>query len=68
MRNEAKERGKNFLGRSKATFVNSLSKFILSTYNVPAYVLGPGDTVVIRKDKNPCLCDTNMLMNSDFIL
>lgn len=45
MRNEAKERGKNFLGRSKVTFMNSLSKFILSTYNVPGYVLGPGDTV-----------------------
>lgn len=68
MRNEAKERGKNFLGRSKVTFMNSLRKFILSTYNVPGYVLGPGDTVVIRKDKKPCLCNTNMLMNSDFIL
>jgi len=52
----------------KVTFMNSLSKFILSTYNVPDWVLGPGDTVVIRKDKNPCLCNTNMLMNSDFIL
>lgn len=48
--------------------MNSLSKFILSTYNVPDWVIGLGDTVVVRKDKNPCLCDTNMLMNSDFIL
>lgn len=37
------------------TFVHSYNKHILNTYSVPVAVLGPGDTVVTKRDTAPVL-------------
>lgn len=51
-----KKRNKKF-GKSfhMYTLVLSFNKHILSTYSMPVAVLGPGDTVVSKRDTAPVL-------------